>query len=409
MSAPSPACRARLDVVARREPGGLDIAHPLVRRMRAIQAALALETHLYPTTSGLAALRDAGIPGVTIGLTTGPRRPDLRETDRTAEVAPLLTGLAQLGAAVLACEAGDVAVKAHVAAADWLAQNTYHHGAFADLRRLVEEKQRQNLRISLCLPALNEEKTIGKEVVLFRAELMDRFPLLDEIAVIDSGSTDRTREIAAALGADVYLSRDILPAAGEIRGKGENLWKALYQLKGDLIVYVDADIVNIRPHFASALLAPLLLRPEVQYVKGFYDRPLSVAPGVHVPGGGRVTEILIRPLFSLYFPELTALIQPLSGEYAGRRAALERIPFPVGYGVETAHLLDIFHAWGLAALAQVDLGQRIHRNQPTLALGRMAFGILQTFLTRLKTYGLAADLPGLPAPAPPVPPDRRRL
>lgn len=279
------------------------------------------------------------------------------------------------------------------ATADWLAANTYHCSAFADLRRLVEEKQRQNLRISLCLPALNEEKTIGKEVVLFRAELMDRFPLLDEIAVIDSGSTDRTREIAAALGADVYLSRDILPDAGEIRGKGENLWKALYQLKGDLIVYVDADIVNIRPHFASALLAPLLLRPEVQYVKGFYDRPLSVAPGVHVPGGGRVTEILIRPLFSLYFPELTALIQPLSGEYAGRRAALERIPFPVGYGVETAHLLDIFHAWGLSALAQVDLGQRVHRNQPTLALGRMAFGILQTFMTRLKSYGLAAELP----------------
>ena len=269
----------------------------------------------------------------------------------------------------------------------FLTQRTFHHSQFSDLRSLVAEKERQGLRISLCLPALNEERTIGKEVVLFRSELMQRVPLLDEIAVMDSGSTDRTREVAAAFGADVYLAREVLPEQGEQKGKGENLWKSIYQLQGDLLVFVDSDIANIRPHFVYGLLAPLLIFPEIQYVKAFYDRPLRTAAGLHPSGGGRVTEILVRPLFSLYFPELAALVQPLSGEYAGRRTALERIPFPVGYGVETAHLMDIHQHWGLEALAQTDLGLRIHRNQSTAALGRMAFGILQTFHNRLERYG----------------------
>lgn len=269
----------------------------------------------------------------------------------------------------------------------WVSQRTFHHSQFADLKKLAADKERQGLRISLCLPALNEEKTIGKEVVMFRSELMQRIPLLDEIAVIDSGSTDHTREVAASFGADVYLARDILPDQGERKGKGENLWKGLYQLKGDIIVFIDADISNIRPHFASGLIGPLLLTPETLYVKAFYNRPLRSDAGVSATGGGRVTEILVRPLFSLYFPELAALIQPLSGEYAARRRALEQIPFPVGYGVETAHLLDVHQRWGLDAFAQTDLGQRVHRNQSTAALGRMSFGILQTFFRRLEQYG----------------------
>jgi glucosyl-3-phosphoglycerate synthase len=280
--------------------------------------------------------------------------------------------------------APDPALAAHIAA--WLGTHTYHHEQFADVAALVEQKRRQGVTISLCLPTLNEERTIGKEVVLFRSELMTRHPLLDEIAVIDSGSTDRTREIAATFGADVYLSDEILPRHGSHRGKGENLWKALYQLKGDLIVYIDTDIANIRPHFVLGLIGPLLLRPEVKYVKAFYERPLRISPTARAPGGGRVTEILIRPLFSLYLPELSAFIQPLSGEYAARREALEAIPFPVGYGVETSHLIDILHRWNLDAMAQTDLGCRVHRNQDTQALGRMGFGILQAFEHRLESY-----------------------
>jgi glucosyl-3-phosphoglycerate synthase len=271
----------------------------------------------------------------------------------------------------------------------WLDRNTFHHAQFSDLRKLVEEKQRQGLTISLCLPTLNEEKTIGKEIVVFKSELMTRYPLVDEIAIVDSGSKDRTRETAAAFGADVYLASDILPEAGERRGKGENLWKAIYQLRGDLIVYVDADIKNIHPRFVYGLVAPLILRPDIHYVKAFYDRPLAVSKGVRVSGGGRVTEILVRPLFSLYFPELTALIQPLSGEYAARRSILERLPFPIGYGVETSHLIDVYRLLGLGAFAQTDLDQRVHRNQSTSDLGKMSFGILQTFLARLEALGLA--------------------
>ncbi len=265
----------------------------------------------------------------------------------------------------------------------WLASKTFHYSDFDNIKELISLKDEKGLKISLCLPTLNEEKTIGKEIVLLKSELMDRYPLLDELAVIDSGSSDKTCEIASSFGADVYLSKEILPSAGEKKGKGENLWKAIYQLKGDIIVYVDADIANIRPHFAYGLIGPILKHDEVQYVKAFYDRPLNVSNNVRVAGGGRVTEILIRPLFSLFFPELTVFIQPLSGEYAARREVLEKIPFPVGYGVETSHLIDIYNEYGLEAFAQVDLDQRVHRNQSTHSLGKMAFGILQSFFSRI--------------------------
>jgi glucosyl-3-phosphoglycerate synthase len=278
---------------------------------------------------------------------------------------------------------------------DWIKNNTIHHSQFWDLKKLVEAKEEQGLKISLCLPTLNEEETIGKEIVMFKSELMDRYPLLDEIAVIDSGSTDNTRNIAETFGADVYLSSEILPQYGEKKGKGENLWKAVYELTGDIIVYVDADIKNIHPRFAYGLIAPLIYRPEVHYVKAFYDRPLAFSQGIRPSGGGRVTEILTRPLFSLFFPDLTGLVQPLSGEYAVRREILHSIPFPIGYGVETSHLIDVYEKWGMEAIAQVDLDRRVHRNQETRDLGKMAFGILRAFLYRAEALGVIGDLPEL--------------
>jgi glucosyl-3-phosphoglycerate synthase len=231
---------------------------------------------------------------------------------------------------------------------------------------------------------LNEERTIGQEIVILKAELADRYPLLDEIAVVDSGSTDRTCEIAASFGAEVYVAAEQLTEYGDRQGKGENLWKALYLLRGDIIVYVDTDIKNIHPRFVYGLVGPLIRNPEVHYVKAFYDRPLAFSGGLRPTGGGRVTEILIRPLFSLFYPELAAILQPLSGEYAGRRSILEQISFPVGYGVETAMLIDIYQRLGLDAFAQTDLDRRVHRNQETVALGRMAFGVLRTFMSRLR-------------------------
>ncbi|NKC16717.1 MAG: glucosyl-3-phosphoglycerate synthase [Gammaproteobacteria bacterium] len=274
---------------------------------------------------------------------------------------------------------------------DWLDNNTFHHSQFSDLTALVEAKERAGLRISLCIPTLNEEQTIGKEIVILKSQLMDRYPVLDELAVIDSGSEDRTLEIASHFGADVYLSSEILPSQGFKRGKGENLWKAVHQLEGDIICYIDADISNIHPRFVYGLVAPLIQRQDIQYVKAFYDRPLAFSQGLRPGDGGRVTEILVRPLFSLFYPELTAIIQPLSGEYAVRRQVLETIPFPIGYGVETAHLLDVYHQYGLTAFAQTDLEQRVHRNRSIQALGKMSFGILQSFLSRAKSHGIVND------------------
>ncbi|MFU8812144.1 MAG: glucosyl-3-phosphoglycerate synthase [Balneolaceae bacterium] len=270
---------------------------------------------------------------------------------------------------------------------DWIDKNTYHHSQFWDLQKLVKAKEKQGLTISLCLPTLNEEKTVGKEIILFKSELVNRYPLLDEIAVIDSGSDDNTLSVAQSYGADTYLASEILPGLEPKRGKGENLWKAIYQLKGDIIVYVDADISNIHPRFVYGLVAPLIYREEVKYVKAFYDRPLALSGSVRTSGGGRVTEILVRPLFSLFFPELTGIIQPLSGEYAVRREVLEEIAFPIGYGVETSHLIDVHHKFGLEAFAQTDLDKRVHENKPTVALGKMSFGILQTFLKRAQALG----------------------
>ncbi len=275
----------------------------------------------------------------------------------------------------------------------WLGTNTFHHSEFWDMQELVRAKEKAGVTISLCIPTLNEEKTIGKEIIVFKSELMDRYPLIDELAVIDSGSTDQTLEIAASYGADTYLSADILPEHGFKAGKGENLWKAIHQLRGDIICYVDADIKNIHPKFVSGLVAPLIYRPEIQYVKAFYDRPLAMPEGTRPSGGGRVTEILVRPLFSMFFPELTALMQPLSGEYAVRRGLLETLPFPIGYGVETSHLIDVYKAHGLDAFAQTDLDKRVHRNQSTIDLGKMSYGILQSFLNRLQHYGIVSELP----------------
>ncbi len=271
----------------------------------------------------------------------------------------------------------------------WLKKNTFHYSEFSDISRLVEEKKKKNISISLCLPTLNEEKTIAKEIVIMKSELMTRHPLLDEIVVIDSGSKDNTLEVAKSFGADVYEANSILPNLEKFKGKGENLWKALYVTKGDIIVYIDSDIKNIHHRFVYGLIAPLILFDRIKYTKAFYDRPIAIGKSkIRPTGGGRVTELVIRPLFSLFFPELTQILQPLSGEYAGFREIFEKIPFPIGYGVETSMILDICEKWGLDVISQVDLERRVHRNQDTKALGKMAFVILKTFFNRIEKLEL---------------------
>jgi len=272
----------------------------------------------------------------------------------------------------------------------WFAENTFHADEFKQLDDLVKLKKEQNVTISLAMPALNEEETVGKVINMMKTNLMEKFPLLDEIILIDSDSTDRTREIAEKENIPVYIHQQLLERLGARRGKGEALWKSLLVTKGDIIIWIDTDIVNIHPRFVYGVIGPLLLNPQIQFVKGFYRRPLKVGEKMQAGGGGRVTELTARPLINLFYPELSGVAQPLSGEYGGRREALEQAPFFSGYGVETGLLIDIYERYGLNAIAQVDLLERIHHNQKLEALSKMSFAIIQTFMRKLeKRFGQA--------------------
>ncbi len=266
----------------------------------------------------------------------------------------------------------------------WFGEANFHHAEFSDLRRLVHLKEKQKATISLVLPTLDEEETIGPIVRRAMREMVGRVPLLDEILVIDSASTDRTREIAEAEGARVVQHQDILPRYGSFRGKGEALWKSLFEATGDIIVWADTDVKNWHSRMVYGTLGPLLHEPRLQYVKGYYQRPIVEGGVLKEGGGGRVTELVARPLINLFFPELSGLIQPLAGEYAGRRTLLETIPFFTGYAVEIGHLIDAAERVGIEGLGQVDLERRVHRNQELEGLSRMSFVILQAVMKRLE-------------------------
>lgn len=243
--------------------------------------------------------------------------------------------------------------------------------------RLVAAKG--ETQVSVVLPALDEEHTIGRIVAGIRA-LAKQTGLVDEVIVVDSGSQDATAKVAHEAGAAVYHRDDVLTAHGSHPGKGEVLWKSLAITRGDVLVFVDADLTDFQPHFITGLLGPLLTESAVALVKAFYNRPLL---DVSAGGGGRVTELMARPLLNSYFPELAGVVQPLAGEFAARRSLLETLPFDAGYGVETGLLLDAVLAAGLDAVAQVDLGERTHGHQDTAALGQMAATILHTVLSRV--------------------------
>ena len=266
----------------------------------------------------------------------------------------------------------------------WFAENTFDSEEWSDLDLLARLKRSAGVTISLGLPTLNEEPTLGSIIGAIKGELMERHPILDEMVVIDSGSTDRTVEIAQGHGIPVYQHREILPRLGSIPGKGEALWKSLYVLKGDIIAWIDTDIRNIHPRFVYGLLGPLLQHPRVKYVKGFYRRPIRVGHKTMGTGGGRVTELTARPMLNLFYPELSGIVQPLAGEYAGRREALEKLPFFTGYGVETGLLIDFLESYGLHAIGQVDLKRRVHRNQTLVSLSKMAFTLIQVVLKRME-------------------------
>ncbi len=273
---------------------------------------------------------------------------------------------------------------------EWFKKNTYSSEQFSDISMLTKKKRKEKLKVSCVIPTLNEEDNIAN-VVKEAMKLMKR-KFLDEVLVIDSGSNDNTQREAEKAGATFVAAKDILKKYGDKRGKGENLWKSLYVTTGDIIAWVDADIKNISTKFIYGIVGPLIKNSQLDFAKAFYRRPIRIGNDLNPMGGGRVTEILVRPLFNMHFPRLSGFIQPLSGEYAGRRNALEKIPFFTGYGVETGMLIDLEKMIGLKKMAQVDLTTRIHRNQPLENLSRMSFEILQAFFERASAFGSIAQL-----------------
>ena len=242
-------------------------------------------------------------------------------------------------------------------------------------------------RISVCLPARDEESTVGAIVEAVRTELVERVRLVDELLVIDDHSTDHTARVARDAGARVIQASSVLPGYVSGPGKGEALWRSLFESDGDLVVWCDADVQNFDPSYVVALAGPLLTRPDVGFVKGFYERPLHNGRD----GGGRVTELVARPALALLFPQLTSVVQPLAGEYAGRRELLEQLPFVGGYGVDVGLLIDTAERFGLDALAQVDLGTRVHRNRSLAELAPQATAVLQAILSRAAPEAISAS------------------
>jgi glucosyl-3-phosphoglycerate synthase len=270
----------------------------------------------------------------------------------------------------------------HPAAAAWFAERTWQCPEWT-VRELLAAKGSRT--VSVVLPALNEESTVGAVVASVQPLLGS---LVDELVVIDSGSTDRTVAVAEAAGARVVDRAGVLPELEPLPGKGEVLWRSLAATQGELLVFLDSDLVDPSPGFVPALLGALLTQPDTHLVKAFYRRPL----GDDESGGGRVTELMARPLLSALRPELSGVIQPLSGEYAGTRTLLESLPFAGGYGVEIGLLLDAHTAVGLDGLAQVNLGVREHRNRTLAELGLMARQILGTTLARCGIEVAATEL-----------------
>ncbi len=261
--------------------------------------------------------------------------------------------------------------------ATWLETNTWDRLPWS-VDELIDRKDGRT--VSVVLPALDEEATVASVVASITPLLGG---LVDEIVVVDSGSSDNTMASAAAAGARVETRQSALPDVPVLDGKGEVLWRSLATTCGDLVVFVDSDLVSPDPGYVPRLVAPLLMVPELHLVKGYYRRPLLSAAGVDPAGGGRVTELVVRPLLAALRPELGALIQPLAGEYAGTRELLTSIPFAAGYGVEIGIILDTVEQFGIDAIGQIDLGTRIHRNRPLHELGPMARQIVATLLARV--------------------------
>jgi glucosyl-3-phosphoglycerate synthase len=280
---------------------------------------------------------------------------------------------------------------------EWFENRSYSHEEFNDLKKLAQRKRELDLTVSLVLPGRNVADTIGGIVDEVKI-LNEEAPLVEQILVIDADSADGTAEVARSKGAEVYSENELLSHHGGAHGKGDAMWRSLSVARGDLVMFADADTRDFKPQFVYGTLGPILSVPGVRFVKGAFRRPFKSHETVELDGGGRVTELITKPLFNLFYPELTGFVQPLAGEFVADKELFRSIPFLTGYAVETGIMIDVLKKAGLGAMAQVDLGTRQNRHQPLFDLGRMSYSVLRAVARRLRQDGRLQQVrdPSLP-------------
>jgi glucosyl-3-phosphoglycerate synthase len=276
-----------------------------------------------------------------------------------------------------------------VDAAEWFRHRSYDYRQFADVENLGLRKRELGLTVSAILPCRNVADTVGGIIDEIHAvnEHALGHPLVDQTLAIDADSADGTAEVAASRGAEVYSENELLSHYGDAHGKGDAMWRSLSVARGDLIMYMDADTRDFRPQLIYGVLGPVLHVPEVRFVKAAYRRPFKSYETVEVDGGGRVTELSAKPLFNLFYPELSGFVQPLAGEFVADKELFCSIPFLTGYAVETGIMIDVLKRVGLGAMAQVDLGTRQNRHQPLRDLSRMSYAVLRAVARRMRQDG----------------------
>jgi glucosyl-3-phosphoglycerate synthase len=274
-------------------------------------------------------------------------------------------------------------------AVEWFKHRSYDYRQFSDLGRLARRKRELGLTMSAVLPCRNVADTVGGIVDTIHEvnERSGENPLVDQILAVDADSADGTAEAAASRGAEVYSENELMSNHGGAHGKGDAMWRSLSVARGDLVMYIDADTRDFKPQLVYGILGPILEVPEVRFVKAAYRRPFKSHETVEQDGGGRVTELSTKPLFNLFYPELTGFVQPLAGEFVADRELFSSIPFLTGYAVETGIMIDVLKKVGLEAMAQVELGTRQNRHQPLRDLSRMSYSVLRAVARRLRQEG----------------------
>lgn len=274
-------------------------------------------------------------------------------------------------------------------AREWFRHRSYDFRRFSDLEEMGRLKRRRGLTVSAILPGRNVADTIGgiiDEIHAVNGRTSGN-PLVDQILVVDADSPDGTADVAADRGAEVFSENELMHEHGGAHGKGDAMWRSLSVARGDLVMFMDADTKNFEPQLVYGVLGPILTDPRVRYVKAAYRRPFKSEEALQVDGGGRVTELSTKPLFNLFYPELTGFVQPLAGEFVADARLFRSIPFLTGYAVETGIMIDVLEKVSLGAMAQVNLGTRQNRHQSLRGLSRMSYAVLRAVARRLREDG----------------------